>query len=90
MKRSILSALALTLLGGTAAQAFYTNIVVDGSYADWSAVPLVAMDPSGDDGGGPDLAMLQVANDETNVYLHVHVPHGGESQRQSECDAGRG
>ena len=84
MNRTILSALALTLMGTSAAQAYYTNIVVDGSFADWAAVPVVAMDVSGDNGGGPDLAMLQVANDETNVYLHVqyHVainPNAGPS-----------
>jgi hypothetical protein len=71
MKKSVISALALVLMGGSSAPAFYTNIVVDGSFADWASVPVVAMDASGDDGGGPDLAMLQVANDETNVYLHV-------------------
>lgn len=71
MNRSIVRALMLTWMGASTAPAFYTNIVVDGSFSDWSAVPLVAMDPSGDHGGGPDLAMLQVANDETNLYLHV-------------------
>lgn len=71
MKKSVVSAFALVLMGGSSAPAFYTNIVVDGSFADWASVPVVAMDASGDDGGGPDLAMLQVANDETNVYLRV-------------------
>lgn len=71
MKRSITSALLLVLTGASVAQAYYTNIVVDGVYTDWSAVPLVAMDVSGDNDTGPDLATLQVANDETNLYLHV-------------------
>lgn len=71
MKKYLAIALALMAVGGSSASAYYTNIVVDGTYADWDAVPLVAMDPSGDHGGGPDLAMLQVANDETNLYLRV-------------------
>ena len=71
MKRSITFALMLASMGASVAQAYYTNIVVDGAYTDWAAVPVVAMDSSGDHGSGPDLAMLQVANDETNLYLHV-------------------
>jgi hypothetical protein len=84
MKRLILSALVSALMGGSAAQAYYTNVVVDGAYTDWAAVPVVAMDISGDGGGGPDLAVLQVANDETNLYLRVQYhtainPNAGPS-----------
>mgnify|MGYP001411195680 CR=1 FL=1 len=51
--------------------AVYTNIVVDGLYDDWSGVPVVASDVSGDNDTGPDLATLQVANDASNLYLRV-------------------
>jgi len=65
--------LALAVWLGLAfhASAFYTNIVVDGSFGDWSGVPQVAADVSGDNDVGPDLATLQVANDESNLYLRV-------------------
>ncbi len=70
MKKCLSVALVL-LLGATAAPAFYTNIVIDGAFDDWSGVPVAATDPSGDDGGGPDLATLQLANDESNLYLRI-------------------
>ena len=53
------------------AAAYYTNIVIDGTFDDWAGVPVATTDVSGDDGGGPDLASLQVANDESNLYLRV-------------------
>lgn len=53
------------------ASAFYTNIVVDGAFDDWSGVPVVANDVSGDHDSGPDLATLQIANDDVNLYLLV-------------------
>ena len=52
-------------------QAFYTNIVIDGVYTDWAGIPVVATDISGDNDSGPDLASLQMANDDTYLYLHV-------------------
>ncbi|HHW77022.1 MAG TPA: cell wall anchor protein [Xanthomonadaceae bacterium] len=70
MKKCLAVALIL-LLGPAAAKAFYTNIVVDGAFDDWGGVPVAATDPSGDDGGGPDLATLQCANDESNLYLRI-------------------
>jgi len=53
------------------ASAYYTNIVVDGGFGDWADVPIVSTDVSGDNDVGPDLATLQIANDETNLYLRV-------------------
>ncbi len=53
------------------ASAYYTNIVIDGDFSDWSGVPVVATDVSGDQDTGPDLASLQVANDDTHLYLLI-------------------
>lgn len=55
----------------SASQAVYKNIVSDGDFSDWADVPVAAVDDSGDNDTGPDLAMLKIANDETNVYLYV-------------------
>lgn len=72
MRTSLCGCVAAALLGSAAVcSAFYTNIVVDGQFDDWSAVPAAATDASGDNDTGPDLATLQIANDESNVYLRV-------------------
>lgn len=54
-----------------ASQAVYKNIVVDGDFSDWADVPVAATDEAGDNDVGPDLAMLKIANDETNLYLYI-------------------
>lgn len=58
------------------ASAVYTNIVIDGDPSDWSAIPSLVSDPPGDNGTGPDLATVQVANDSTHLYLRItyHAP----------------
>lgn len=71
MKKSSIAAALVMLVGAISAQGYYTNIVIDGAFDDWDGVPIVATDPAGDDGGGPDLATLQIANDESNVYLRI-------------------
>ncbi|MBW7908928.1 MAG: cell wall anchor protein [Kiritimatiellae bacterium] len=59
------------LLTTRVAPAYYANIVIDGQFDDWVGVPVVANDVVGDGGTGPDLASLQVANDESNLYLRI-------------------
>lgn len=65
------AALAVLLATAASSRAYYKQIVVDGSFGDWADVPIAATDTFGDHDTGPDLAMLQIANDETNVYLHI-------------------
>lgn len=71
--RAIWFAVVVGMLGIMApeSRAFYTNIVVDGTFNDWNGVPVATNDVSGDNDTGPDLATLQIANDESNLYLRV-------------------
>ena len=51
--------------GGT-----YAKISIDGSFCDWAGVPVLYTDASGD--GSPiDLATIQIANDESNLYVRL-------------------
>lgn len=84
--RAISMVLTLGVLMAMAAEApaHYARIVVDGDVSDWAEVPVVAVDAADDDGGGPDLATLQIANDDTHLYLlityHAEVnPNAGPS-----------
>jgi len=63
--------LAVGLAGAMPARGVYTNVVIDGSFTEWSGVAVAATDASGDGDTGPDLAELRIANDESNLYLHV-------------------
>jgi hypothetical protein len=52
-------------LGGT-----WANITVDGNFADWVDVPLVASDPL-DNASGVDIADIKVANDDNYIYVYM-------------------
>ncbi len=61
-----LSATAGAAFGGT----FKTISVLDNDFSDWDDVPVVWTDPSGD--GDPiDVATVQIANDDTHLYLRL-------------------
>lgn len=60
-------ALAIPAYAGT-----YATITVDGSFADWVDVPLVASDPSGD-GSGVDFGEIKVANDDSFIYVYMKL-----------------
>jgi hypothetical protein len=63
----ILAMVGLTVQasGGT-----YAKISIDGSFCDWAGVPVLYTDDSGD--GDPiDLATIQMANDESNLYIRL-------------------
>ncbi len=64
------------------ASAFYANIVIDGDFSDWDNVPVAITDDPGDNGNGPDLASLQIANDESNLYLRI-VYHSSVNPNQA-------
>jgi hypothetical protein len=61
----------------TAQAGTFANIVIDDSYADWAAVPEARNDPD-DASDGPDIASVQVANDNTYLYIRVHY-HSADS-----------
>jgi hypothetical protein len=59
-------AMALPSLAGT-----FANVVIDDSYGDWAGVPMLIVDPA-DTTTGPDIASVQVANDNTYLYIRLH------------------
>lgn len=71
MKKPLWIALGLVPAIALPAWAVFNNIVIDGDASDWASVPIVVNDPAGDDGGGPDLATVQVANDLSNLFLRI-------------------
>lgn len=71
MIRRMAAALAAMVVAVESAEAYFASIVIDGAFDDWTNVPVAVTDSAGDDGGGPDLASLQIANDESNLYLRV-------------------
>lgn len=71
------AALASPALAGT-----YASITLDGSYADWAGVPVLATDAV--DGSPIDLGTIQIANDDSYYYVRLTynaatVPNGGPS-----------
>lgn len=53
----------------------FKNITVDGSFADWAGVPLLASDPV-DNAGSVDYRDIYVANDDNYLYIRftLHAP----------------
>ena len=47
----------------------FANIAIDGTFTDWSGVPVLLSDPS--DSTKIDIANVQIANDAANLYLRV-------------------
>ena len=59
---------ALGLFHGGAVAGTYKNITVDGDFADWAGVPLLASDPL-DNPGSVDYADIYLANDDNYLYI---------------------
>lgn len=53
----------------TGPPSYYKSIAVDGNDADWSDIPVLYTDPTGD--GTQDITSIKIANDDTYVYLLV-------------------
>jgi hypothetical protein len=71
MKRQLLASLAVTLAAGASAGAgTFANISIDDVYADWTGVPEVVVDAA-DTSTGPDIAAVQIANDNTYLYIRL-------------------
>jgi len=65
------TSLALALaVSGTAQAGTFATITMDGSFADWAAIPAGVVDGA-DNAGGIDFASIQLAND--NDFLYVHM-----------------
>jgi hypothetical protein len=67
-------ALGLTLgVLSVASAGTFKRITIDGSFADWTGVPVAATDAEGDALRGFDLKEIYVANDDQNLYLRVVI-----------------
>jgi hypothetical protein len=69
--------LALNLFACSVRAGTFANITIDDVYADWSGVPTAVVDAA-DTSTGPDIATVQVANDDTYLYLRFHY-HSADS-----------
>ncbi|MGD9633250.1 MAG: PEP-CTERM sorting domain-containing protein [Pirellulales bacterium] len=72
--RYVLSACALVALGtiaGSARAGTFANISIDDNYDDWVGIPELETDPA-DSPDGPDILSIQVANDNTYLYIRLH------------------
>jgi len=68
---AITVALGSTLSASAVLGTFSDTITIDGLFDDWTNIPVLATDASGDNGGGPDLATVQIANNDTWLFLRL-------------------
>lgn len=69
-----LATLCLVLLSTAGAFATLAPIQLDGDFADWDAVPVLATDPAGDGGAsGIDFRQVWVANDQDYFYIRFDL-----------------
>lgn len=63
------------ILPGTS-ETFRSSILIDGSFEDWEAIPVVISDAAEGGAGALDIADVQFANDEDWLYLRLtlHAP----------------
>src|SRR5262245_1876346 len=72
--RYALPACALLALGafvGSTRAGTFANIAIDDSYSDWAGIPVLETDAA-DGVDGPDILTIQVANDNTYLYIRLH------------------
>lgn len=63
--------MALAVFVGSTRAGTFANIVIDDLYDDWTGIPVLVTDPL-DGMGGPDIDTIQVANDNTYLYIRLH------------------
>src|SRR5262245_21256353 len=68
---------ALALFACSARAGTFANIAIDDNYDDWIGIPVLETDDD-DATGGPDIASIQVANDNTYLYIRLHY-HDADS-----------
>jgi hypothetical protein len=66
-----LTMLALCSLARDGSAGTYRTITIDGSFFDWTGVPVVATATNGTSGTTLDLASLSIANDASNIYFLI-------------------
>jgi len=68
---------ALALFAGSAQSSTFANISIDDVYTDWAGVPELIVDDD-DTTTGPDIATVQIANDNSFLYIRLHY-HSADS-----------
>ncbi len=76
MKRSrlMLSAgacIVLALVACSARAGTFASITINDDYSDWTGIPVSIVDPA-DTTTGPDITSVQIANDNTYLYIRLH------------------
>jgi hypothetical protein len=67
----LLTILALYSLARNVSAGTYRTITIDGSFSDWTGVPVLATATNGTSGTNLDLSSLSIANDQSNIYLLI-------------------
>lgn len=68
LRHCTLVALVALLSAPLAAAGTFATVTIDADFSDWAAVPVLASDPL-DNPGGPDVADVQIANDNDYLYM---------------------
>jgi hypothetical protein len=68
---------ALAMFAGAARAGTFASISIDDVYTDWAGVPELIIDPD-DTTTGPDIATVQIANDNTYLYIRLQY-HSADS-----------
>ena len=68
-KKTYLLGILAAVTAGPVFAGTYATISIDGSFADWADVPVVASDPA--DAAGVDYADIKVANDDSTIYVYT-------------------
>lgn len=67
----VCACMVLALCVGSARAGTFANISIDDIYSDWIGIPELELDPA-DTTTGPDIRSIQVANDNTYLYIRLH------------------
>ncbi len=68
----------LAMLSTSAWAGTFSTMTIDGAFADWAGIPVLDSDAA-DNAGSVDLADIQIANDNSNLYIRATY-HGALAQ----------
>jgi hypothetical protein len=68
-KKTYLLGIVAAVTAGPVFAGTYATVSIDGSFADWAEIPVVASDPA--DATGVDYADIKVANDDSFIYVYM-------------------
>jgi hypothetical protein len=73
-KWCVLATLILVVSGAKLHAGHFASIAIDDAYDDWAGVPVLDSD-AGDNSGGPDIGITQIANDKNYLYIRNTFPN---------------